>query len=107
MVIRASGERLHVKGRAAGPGDPSGSVLMSEHDQIQLGGVTLALERLTADRLKEEEVEEEAAAVVEGFAPANPSAGSRTSVTGGAADLGGTASSAVAAARARPGGITM
>ncbi|KAA0151275.1 hypothetical protein FNF27_04121 [Cafeteria roenbergensis] len=67
VVIRRTGERLHVKGRTSGAGDPTGSLLLFEGDQIVLGGVTLLLEKLTPSSLKEEEIEEEAAAVVAGF----------------------------------------
>jgi len=60
-VIRESGEKMHVRGRATDPGDPAGSVLLRERDQVQMGGITLMLERLTPEMLRDEDVPEEAA----------------------------------------------
>jgi hypothetical protein len=97
MIIRASGEREHLKGRSSGPGDPSGSVLLAEGDQIQLGGVTLILEKLTPDHLRDDDIEEEAAAVVHGFDDARPQQAVTTTLTG----AGQTASAAAASAVSR------
>jgi len=105
VVIRASGERLHVKGRTAEVGDSSGSVLLGERDQIQLGGVTLALERLTADRLRDEEVEEEAAAVVAGFGGAvhEQNNGGEAVLTGGSGAAAGTLAAGTSEAGTKSG----
>jgi hypothetical protein len=69
-VIRESGERLHVRGRSTEPGDPTGSVLLRERDQIQLGGITLMLEKLTPDMLRDEDIPDEAPGMVSGVGAA-------------------------------------
>mmetsp|Transcript_70089 Transcript_70089/g.97449 ORF Transcript_70089/g.97449 Transcript_70089/m.97449 type:complete len:187 (-) Transcript_70089:306-866(-) len=104
IVIRPDGERLRAHGRAVGPGDASGSVLVGVGDQIQLGGVTLEVEELTSDKLKDEEVEEEAAAVVAGFGHPMPPAGAGTAEAAVTAGSAGAPGAAAADAEGDPDG---